>query len=192
MERVELTGRALTCEQVRSVARDGAGVRVLDDGWSRVRRSAELIARLVTTQPVYGRTTGVGSNRTVVIADDPVGRAEHGSALLRSHAGGAGPLLDADRARAMLLVRLNQLAAGGSGVSPRLLEAVVEALDRRLVPTVHVQGAIGTGDLTALACTALCLDGEREWRDAGFVRLVEFHPSDALAFLSSNADNPHV
>src|SRR6266542_3972721 len=187
MDRVELTGQTLTCAQVRAVARRRAQARVSADAWARVRRSADLIARIVATQPVYGRTTGVGANRTVAIAVDPRGRAEHGSALLRSHAGGAGPLLDADRARAMLVVRLNQLAAGGSGVSPPLLQALVEALDRGLVPAIHVHGAIGTGDLTALACTALCLNGEREWRDVGIVRLVEFDASDALAFLSSNA-----
>src|SRR6266545_2475834 len=114
MDRVELTGQTLTCAQVRAVARRRAQARVSADAWARVRRSADLIARIVATQPVYGRTTGVGANRTVAIAVDPRGRAEHGSALLRSHAGGAGPLLDADRARAMLVVRLNQLAAGWS------------------------------------------------------------------------------
>jgi histidine ammonia-lyase len=184
---VELTGRALTCDQVRAVARDRTAVRVHDDGWDRIRGAADLVARLVTTQPVYGRTTGVGANRTVAVAEDPPGRAAHGSALLRSHAGGAGPLVDADRARAMLAVRVNQLAAGGSGVSPALLGALVEALNRGLVPTVPTRGAIGTGDLSALACTALCLSGERPWHDSGTLPLVEFDPADALAFLSSNA-----
>jgi histidine ammonia-lyase len=53
---------------------------------------------------------GVRANRSVT-ADD----AGHGLRLLRSHAG-AGPVLDVTRAMAMLAVRLNQLAAGGSGV----------------------------------------------------------------------------
>jgi histidine ammonia-lyase len=181
---VVLAGRDLTCAGVRAVARDGAPVRVAGDAWARADRAAELVQRLARTRPVYGRTTGVGANRDAAAGPEP---AEHGLALLRSHAGGAGPPLDAERARAMFVVRLNQLLAGGSGVATPVLAALAEALDRGLVPTVHAYGGIGTGDLPALACAALCLGGERPWRDAGIVRLVELDAGGALAFLSSNA-----
>src|SRR6202012_1823163 len=110
------------------------------------------------TQPVYGRTTGVGANRSMQAQE-----GGHGRRLRRSHAGGAGPLLAAPLARAMLVVRLNQLAAGGSGVDPALLTVLAEVLNRGLIPPVRTVGAIGTGDLGALASTALCLIGERPW-----------------------------
>ena len=61
----------------------------------------------------------------------------------------------------MMAVRLNQLAAGGSGVDPRVLDALVAALDTGAVPAVHQIGAIGTGDLCALADLALALCGDR-------------------------------
>jgi histidine ammonia-lyase len=55
-------------------------------------------------------------------------------------------------------------------------------------PPVPVDGAIGTGDLTALAVTALCLLGERDWLPAsGPQPRFELAAPDALAFLSSNA-----
>jgi histidine ammonia-lyase len=105
---------------------------------------------------------------------------------LRSHAGGAGELLSAARVRAMMLIRLNQLAAGGSGVHPRLLPALAEALTVGALPRVHATGAIGTGDLTVLAETGLTLAGERPWA-VGHLAPVPLDTADALAFMSSNA-----
>lgn len=84
---------------------------------------------------------------SVQVAVDPAGHGHgHGLRLLRSHAGGAGPMLGGTLARAMLAVRLNQLAAGGSGVDPALLPVLAEALNRGLVPPVRTVEAIGTGD----------------------------------------------
>ena len=89
---------------------------------------------------------------------------------------------------AMLVVRANQIAAGGSGVDPGVLDALADCVNRGLWPPSPVYGAIGTGDLTALAMTALCLLGEREWlppvdRPPRFA----LAPADALAFISSSA-----
>jgi histidine ammonia-lyase len=80
----------------------------------------------------------------------------------------------------MLVVRLNQLAAGGNGIDPAVLDAVVGVLAAEELPRVREGGSIGTADLTALATVALAL----EERHAGG-RL--FGPGDSLTFLSSNA-----
>ncbi|KWX00417.1 hypothetical protein TH66_16665 [Carbonactinospora thermoautotrophica] len=178
---VVVDGRRLTCEHVRRVARDQAPVRVHPDGVARARAAYEAVRAVQVEQPVYGRTTGVGANRSVEVTEPA-----HGLRLLRSHAGGAGPLLDAARTRAMLLVRLNQLAAGGSGVDPAMLDVLAEVLNRGLVPPVRTFGSIGTGDLTALASVALCLIGEAPWQ-YGSLEPYRLDPADALAFISSNA-----
>jgi histidine ammonia-lyase len=181
---VPLDGEGLTCEQVGAVARDGAIVEVTAAGIERARAAHKVALEVAAERPVYGVTRGVGANRTVPVdADDAVG---HSLRVLRSHAGGAGPLLDRASVRAMLVVRLNQLAAGGSGVDPALLEVLADALNRGLTPRVSRYGAIGTADLTALASTALCILGERPW-DGGSMPAHTFGPSDALAFISSNA-----
>jgi histidine ammonia-lyase len=88
----------------------------------------------------------------------------------------------------MLTVRANQIAVGGSGVDPGVLDALADCVNRGISPPVPVYGAIGTGDLTALAVTALCLRGEREWLHAP-ARPPRFalESADALAFISSNA-----
>lgn len=134
---------------------------------------------------MYGRTTGVGANRLVDVEWDDADA--HGLRLLRSHAAGAGPLLSSEICRAMLVVRLNQIAVGGSGVDPGVLAALADVLNLHLTPPIPRYGAIGTGDLTALASTALCLLGERDWiggeRGPGFA----LRSPDALAFISTNA-----
>lgn len=183
---VLIDGVGLTCAEVRSIAQDKATVQIDAAGLHRAAAAHTMVKELAARGPVYGRTTGVGANRLVpVMADEPIGDA-HGLRLLRSHAAGAGPPLDPVIARAMLVVRLNQLAAGGSGVGPEVLTALAEALNRGLAPTAYTFGAIGTGDLTALACTALCLLGELPWR-GGQLPPLQFDPADALGFVSSNA-----
>src|SRR5436305_9105762 len=130
-----IDGTGMTCEQVRRIARDGAAVAVHPGGRERARRAREVMLRVAASRPVYGRTTGVGANRAVT-ADD----TGHGLRLIRSHAGGAGPVLDVARARAMLAVRLNQLAAGGSGADPALLDVLAPALNLGLIPPVRMIG----------------------------------------------------
>jgi histidine ammonia-lyase len=86
----------------------------------------------------------------------------------------------------MMVVRLNQLAAGGSGVEPAVLGALAEALNTGKVPAVRRFGAIGTGDLHELASLGLCLLGEVPWRD-GTTSPLSLDPRDAAALMSSNA-----
>lgn len=177
-------GRTLRCEDVRLVATEQVAVTVDEAAVRRAEDAWRLVTDLSAQREIYGRTTGVGANRDLTVAEDA--GPEHGMRLLRSHAGGAGELLPADHVRAMLLIRLNQLAAGGSGVHPRLLTALAEALTRGALPRVHATGAIGTGDLTVLAETGLTLAGERPWA-VGHLAPVPLDTSDALAFMSSNA-----
>jgi hypothetical protein len=62
---------------------------------------------------------------------------------------------------------VNQIAAGGSGVDPGIFGPLLAGINDGLAVPVPRYGAIGTGDLTALAETALCLLGERDWLPAG-------------------------
>jgi histidine ammonia-lyase len=194
---VALDGRALTAGQVAAVA-EGAGVRLAPAARARNAAARAALAALVAEgTPVYGVTTGVGAlhDRRVAPHEAP----EHQRRLLRSHATGAGEPLDARVVRAGMAVRLNQLGAGGAGASDALLDALAAALETGLVPVVRELGALGTGDLPALADIGLALIGEGEaaWqgellpaadalRRAG-LRALEPGPRDAMALLSSNA-----
>lgn len=182
---VRVDGKTLSCDDVSQVAiTPGIRVELDPDALARAEEAWKLVPELTAQRPVYGRTTGVGANRDELV--DAVEAQEHGRRLMRSHAGGTGEEMPGELVRAMLLVRLNQLAAGRSGVHPRLLTALATALTEGALPRVRRTGAIGTGDLTALADVGLTLVGERPWASGGLAP-VPFDPGDALAFQSSNA-----
>jgi histidine ammonia-lyase len=178
---IELGGSAGLADVV-AVA-DGGRVRVPDGAIEAVARAHELTRRLSAEVPTYGRTTGVGANKSAAVVDDDTA---HGLRLLRSHAVDAGAELPERVVRAMLAVRLNQLCAVGSGVDPAVLGALERMLNGNALPTVRAHASIGTGDLGALAGTALTLMGERP--ATGPLEPMEPWSSDsALPFLSSNA-----
>ena len=80
--------------------------------------------------------------------------------LLRSHATSSGERRSTRRVRAMLTIRLNQLAADGNGIRPEVLDALAEMIAADALPPVREGGSVGTADLAALATTALVLAGE--------------------------------
>jgi histidine ammonia-lyase len=183
---IAVDGRSLTCADVAALAEGATEVTISPLGRERAAAAAALARRLAGQQPVYGRTTGVGANRGLAVAGADSG--SHGVRLIRSHAGGGGPLVEAGLGRAMLVVRANQIAAGGSGVDAGVLPVLADCINAGLWPPAPVYGAIGTGDLTALAAAALCLLGERDWRPAQPDQpRFALDPADALAFISSNA-----
>jgi histidine ammonia-lyase len=195
---VVLDGATLTPAAVALVARARAPVRLAPQARrcnEEAARAAEaLIAR---GEPLYGANTGVGALSGRGLHGEEL--ADHALRLLRSHAAGGGPLVASELVRAAMATRANQIGAGGAGVAPELLDALVIALNADLVPVVHELGSLGTGDLTALAEIALALLGEgrlagteelvgaqRALRTAG-IGPVRLGPRDGLAFMSSNA-----
>ncbi len=180
---IVVSGVGFSCAEVVAVARHSHPVKLHGEGRRRAAQAHALAERVVTQRPVYGQTTGVGANRGEVVGADAQG---HALRLLRSHASGTGPLEPPDRVRAAMVVRLNQLAAGGSGVAPELLDGLEAALLAGAVPAIHRLGSIGTGDLGALAELGLSLCGDLPWR-SGETLSVQLRSTDALALISSNA-----
>jgi histidine ammonia-lyase len=93
-----------------------------------------------------------------------------------------------------MVVRANQLAGGGAGVAPGLLEALIGAINDGLTPVTREIGPLGTGDLAGLADVALALLGEgRVWEGDQVVparapkQRIQLGLRDALGFMSSNA-----
>ncbi|WP_277211162.1 aromatic amino acid ammonia-lyase [Isoptericola croceus] len=176
---IELAGNARLADVV-AVA-DGAAVRVPGAAVEAVSRAHALARRLSAEVPTYGRTTGVGANKTALVDDDA-----HGLRLLRSHAVDAGEELPARAVRAMLAVRLNQLCVTGSGADPMVLRALERMLNANALPTVRAHSSIGTGDLGALAGTALTLMGERP-ATGPLEPMAPWSRDSALPFISSSA-----
>ena len=91
--------------------------------------------------------------------------------LLRSHAVDAGDPLDDRTVRAMLAVRLVQLCVPGAGLDPEILGGLERMLNEDALPELLQYASIGTGDLAALAGTALTLIGERPGSKVGFPQI---------------------
>src|SRR5438105_666779 len=190
---IVLDGATLTAAHVAAVARERERVELAPAARARnAAARASVAALLERGEALYGATTGVGALR-----DRPIGDADREQFqwnLLRSHAVSAGAPLAPERVRAGMLVRANQLGAGGAGVAPDLLDAVVAALNADLVPFTRELGSLGTGDIPALSEIALALLGEgMVWSSAAPVeapqpeRAIRLGLRDALAFTSSNA-----
>lgn len=179
---IELDGHSVTAADIAYAAQGPISARLSAAARVRIESSYQVAQRLTDRRPIYGRTTGVGANREAVVVHPD----EHAKSLIRSHATSAGELRSAERVRAMLLVRLNQLAAGGSGVSMELADALVSMLNADALPAVREHIGIGTGDLAGMATAALALMGESP-TSAPLPFRITLSVHDALPLLSSNA-----
>jgi histidine ammonia-lyase len=168
---ITLNGARLTVSDVARIAA-GEPVEVDPVAMARADRGWRIATEAAARQPVYGRTTGVGANREIAVPSSE--QSGHGRRLLASHAAAAGDVLPAPLVRAMLAVRVNQLAVGSSGIRPDVLTALTALLGSDSLPTVRDGGSIGTGDITALGQVGLSLP-------------VSLDGGDALALMSSNA-----
>ena len=173
ISRVTVTGQTLTVPEVVAVARHRARVTLDPSATRRVHESEQAVDSLVRSgRKIYGLTTGFGSLRDVAIAPTEVELLQHN--LVRSHAAGVGEPLGEDVVRAMMLLRLNTLAAGYSGIRVATLERLVRLLNADVFPWVPSRGSVGaSGDLAPLAHLALVIIGD----PAGKIFAGTNHPS---------------
>jgi histidine ammonia-lyase len=173
---VLLDGCSLTREQLVAVAQ-GAPVS-LDDGALRaVARAADFLAEQVRREePIYGVSTGFGSNADKLLGAHPLrdelpgakpsGRSLHEDLqrnLIVTHAVCVGEPLAADVVRAMLCIRINTLLRGHSGIRVETLQALAAMLNAGVLPVVPQLGSVGaSGDLAPLSHLAIVLLGGGE------------------------------
>lgn len=110
---------------------------------------------------IYGVNTGFGALHHVKISSSQVETLQHN--LVRSHACGTGDVVRDDIVRLMLLIKINSLAQGYSGVRLQLVERLVYFFNNDILPVVYEEGSLGaSGDLAPLAHFSLPLIGEGE------------------------------
>jgi histidine ammonia-lyase len=111
----------------------------------------------------YGINTGFGSLCDVAISSDEIELLQLN--LLQSHACGMGDEVPTSIVQVMLLLKINALAQGFSGVSVELIEQMILLYNKEVYPVVFQQGSLGaSGDLAPLAHLALPLVGLGEVR----------------------------
>ncbi|CAI9386974.1 histidine ammonia-lyase [Microbacterium sp. T2.11-28] len=176
---VTVGARPLTIDEVVAVARHDARVRLAPEALDRVARSRALVERLADDpEPRYGISTGFGALATTFIA--PERRRQLQASLIRSHAAGTGAEVEREVVRALMLLRLQTLASGHTGVRPVVVETYTQMLDAGITPIVREYGSLGcSGDLAPLSHVALAALGEGEVRLPGLPDPVP--AADALA-----------
>ena len=112
-------------------------------------------------QPAYGINTGFGLLATTKIARADLCDLQR--RIVLSHAAGVGEPLDDDTVKLILLLKINSLARGYSGVSRALINALIALYNAEIYPVIPEQGSVGaSGDLAPLAHMAMTLIGEGE------------------------------
>lgn len=156
---ISIDGESLTLDQVISVARDLARVKLHVSGKAKLARSRGAVEKILAgDQVVYGVNTGFGKFSDVSVS--PEDRNTLQKNIIMSHAGGIGEPLPRDAVRAMMLLRANSLTKGYSGVRLEVVQLLLDMLNSRIHPVVPCKGSVGaSGDLIPLAHIALAMIG---------------------------------
>lgn len=176
MKPVRLDGRSLTRAGLVAVAH-GAHVELAQEQLPAVARAADFLAEQVRREePIYGVSTGFGSNadrllgahrvRESLPGEKAAGESLHAELqrnLIVTHAVCVGEPFAAEIVRAMLCIRINTLMRGHSGIRVQTLQALVAMLNAGIVPVVPQLGSVGaSGDLAPLSHLAIVLLGGGE------------------------------
>jgi histidine ammonia-lyase len=193
---VVVTGRTLSLEELEAVSFERAEVVLSADARERIAASRRVVDEILREdRVVYGINTGFGNFRNVVIPRADLERLQLN--LVRSHSAGVGEPFSEPLVRSILLLRVNALASGYSGIDPGTLDGLVALLNAGVHPVVPQKGSVGaSGDLAPLAHVALALIGEGEafyrgerlpggeaLRRAGLAPR-SLHPKDGIALIN--------
>jgi histidine ammonia-lyase len=166
---------------------------------AKIKKGADLLDKILEERGgIYGVTTGYGDSCTEQVSREHY--SELPVNLTRFHGCGMGDYFDSETVRALMIVRLNTLAQGFSGVSMDLLRFIAFFIENDILPLVPQEGSVGaSGDLTPLSYLAGSLIGERRVMYKGSVRpsadvLAElgkkpyqFRPKEAIAVMNGTA-----
>lgn len=162
VETIRLGTSGMTLEDLVAIARQGARVEATPEAEQRIAATRGLIDQWVAEgRTIYGVTTGFGALSEVTISPKDTRRLQRN--ILMSHSAGVGPHLDAETTRAILALRIKDMARGHSGIRLETFRYLIRLLNAGVIPLVPEQGSVGaSGDLVPLAHLSLVLIGEGE------------------------------
>jgi histidine ammonia-lyase len=147
---------------LRHAFRGPVEVSLAKEAFPAIEASRQTIDDILTSgRTVYGVNTGFGLLASERIDASQLEDLQRN--LVLSHAAGTGKPLDDESVRLTLLLKINSLARGFSGVRPEVIELLSKFLASELYPIIPCQGSVGaSGDLAPLAHMAAALIGEGE------------------------------
>ena len=167
MEKHYVSPDLLTIAEAVRVVRSGSILALSEEAKKRVIHCREYLEHKLqqSDSPIYGINTGFGSLCDIKISDDELSLLQEN--LVKSHACGTGDYVPEHITKLMLLLKIQSLAYGHSGIRLETLERLIQHFNQDLLPVVYEQGSLGaSGDLAPLAHLSLPLIGEGEvWQD---------------------------
>ncbi|MCM1032250.1 MAG: histidine ammonia-lyase [Odoribacter sp.] len=192
-----ISPQRLTIDRVAEILEKGYTIQLSEEAINRIDRCRKYLDTKMETavEPIYGITTGFGSLCNISI--DKTQLADLQRNLVMSHACSVGERVPQLIVKLMLLLKIQSLSYGNSGVQVATVQRLVDFFNLDILPRVCTQGSLGaSGDLSPLACLSLPIlglgevDYKGETRQAAEVlsdlgmQPVELQSKEGLALLN--------
>ncbi|MHA1600402.1 MAG: aromatic amino acid lyase, partial [Alphaproteobacteria bacterium] len=163
----QLSPGALTLTDLRALWEQPRPITLDPDYAEAIDVSAETVAAVLRDgKRVYGVNTGFGSLASTTIDADQLGELQR--RLVLSHSAGVGAPLSDRVVRLILILKINSLARGYSGIRREVIDALLALVNGGVIPVIPAKGSVGaSGDLAPLAHLSAVLLGEGEVELAG-------------------------
>lgn len=168
MEQLELTVENLTIDRLKEVLSDKIKIYLGEETKKRVNHCREYLDKKLANgdEVFYGINTGFGSLCNTVISREELSQLQEN--LVKSHACGLGEEVPSEIVKIMLLLKIQGLSYGHSGVALETVQRLVDFYNHDVIPVVYQEGSLGaSGDLAPLAHMSLPLLGLGEVYDQG-------------------------
>lgn len=162
-----LTPGSLTLAQLRQIWQQPHQLTLDEAAYKAINDSVACVEAIVAEgRTAYGINTGFGLLAQTRIATHDLENLQR--SLVLSHAAGVGDPLDDDMVRLMMVLKINSLARGFSGIRLSVIEALIAMVNAGVYPWIPAKGSVGaSGDLAPLAHMSLTLLGEGKARYRG-------------------------
>ncbi len=196
MAQMTLTPGTLTLDQLRDIHQAPLQLTLSEQSVPAIEKSARVVTDILQQDgAVYGINTGFGLLATKRIADEDLKELQR--KLVLSHACGTGALLSDAQVRLIMVLKVNSLARGYSGIRLSVIEALIKLINAEVYPCIPGKGSVGaSGDLAPLAHMSIALLGVGDVRVDGKLvpategleraglKPVELGPKEGLALLN--------
>ena len=163
MKTYRIGDNPLSISDVSKIIQDGADIVLSISAKKKIKRSKEFLDLKVknSNKPIYGINTGFGSLCNHKIDNNKLSELQYN--LVVSHACGTGEEVPKELVKIMLLLKVQSLSLGHSGVQLEIVNRLIEMFNNNILPVVYQQGSLGaSGDLAPLAHLSLPIIGMGE------------------------------
>ncbi len=155
-----ITTAQLSLQTISEILSGNKKFSLSEEAKKNISSCREYLDKKMSSQkePIYGINTGFGSLCNVVIPDADLEKLQQN--IVMSHACGTGDEVPQDVVKLMLLLKIQGLSYGKSGVQLQTVERLVDFFNNDVLPVVYQLGSLGaSGDLAPLAHLSLPLLG---------------------------------